>query len=251
MNKPTIVIKYGSDSVTNDHGIDEIKLNHHVDQLALLHKDYRLVLVSSGAVAVGRTMLPESERAIEHDEQSLAMAGSAGAFMPWQAGFQRHGIACGQLLITHREIKDKDEGNVMLAAIQKCLDRGWVVVANENDALSVDELRQLAYGGDNDGLAGHIAAETGADKLLLLTSRPGLLNEQGNLVRTVVSDTDYENAKRLALAGPPSSRPSGMQTKVEAAWTAATHGIDAYIADAMANIDDVLAGQGTHFSAHR
>lgn len=257
MSRETIVVKYGSDSVADEHSIDYLRIAGYSDQLAELHDQYGIVVVSSGAVAVGKTVAGEIGSGEVPDQQTLAMMGSADAYFAWKFNFSRHNIRTGQLLVTHHEIDDKQEKKTMIKAINQCHDIGVIPIANENDALSDEELKKLSYGGDNDGLARHIAVVLGASKLMLLThDKPGLLNKDKNdeLVPLVSTEADYERALSLVEDEPEEpggNGTGGMRSKVEAAWDASVAGVDAYIGRAGIPFADLTTGVGTYFPAKR
>lgn len=245
-----IVVKYGSSSVSNGSGMDREKLKKYAADLAKANKKYQIVIVSSGSVAVGKSIWQKPAPGETADGRTLAMIGSAKSFVAWQEELGEHGLIAGQLLVTHREVDDPSEGPSLHQALATNLQHGIVTVANENDALSTTELAKLSYGGDNDGLAAHIAKRVRASALCLMTGTDGLLSK-GKPVRLVKA-----NARSWAAAQgyveeefSPAGR-GGMLSKVEAATVAAESGINAYIASADTDIEEVLAGKsGTHFEA--
>lgn len=251
MTRETIVVKYGSVSVACEQGMDRERLGNYTADLATLRQRYGLIVVSSGSVAVGRSLWRQSERAEQAvSDRSLAMLGSGRAFTAWQEAFAHHGVLAGQLPITHREVDDPKEGRSLLSAIQENLASGIVTVANENDALSDIELAKLSYGGDNDGLAAHLAVAVRATALVLMTNQNGLkcgdktIAEVGSLTHERAATYQYIEQHKS-----PEGR-GGMESKFKAAADAADAGIDSYIASASHSVEDILnSTQGTHFVA--
>lgn len=252
MKRKTIVIKYGSTSVVNGSGMDMGRIQGYAKQLAQLSSDFNLVVVSSGSVATGRALWGQAGHKGHISAQSLAMLGSGEAFVAWQKVLLDCGLLSGQLLVTHREVDDPTEGPSVRAVIEQNNAAGIITIVNENDALSDIELAKLSYGGDNDGLAAHIATKVGAWSLCLMTDKDGLLNSSF-LVRTVGADeAEWAAAKGYCATKMPlgSLGRGSMLSKVEAATGAAKIGIDTYIANANADIHYVLSGNiGTHFEA--
>ncbi len=262
LEQQIVVDKLGSDSSTNEFGMDPQKVDAHVEQLAHLRARYGLVVVASGAIAVGRLMWqaanPTSTEAIS--DASLATIGSATAYQAWETAFAKRGIITGQVQVTHREIEDSKEGSMLHKTLYGNLQAGIVSIVNENDALSDEESAALSYGGDNDGLAAHLAVMLGARHLCLMTDVEGLLDVENNksLVRQVDSqnvgwaaslamETSLEAADPQLGAKVKKSR-GGMKSKVIAAWKAAQEGIEVHIASAEQNLYAVTAQQvGTHF----
>ncbi len=248
MSKPIAVVKYGTSSIVTGGVIDKSKLEAYAQKVAKLSAEFSVILVTSGSIALAREELTARGRPIE-DEQILAMIGSAGLVVAWQQVFADLDMVAGQLLVTHREIADTTEHQSLKVALTNSMQLGVITVVNENDALSVKELAKLAYGGDNDGLASHIAKLMQADVVLLLTDSYGLLDASSSLVRKVANN-DKQHDQVKSWAGPYNERGQGMLSKVEAAIDAAKNGIDAYIAGSGADYKDVMSGKtGTHFLA--
>ena len=252
MKRKIVVIKYGSSSVSHNKGIDHTRLEEYAAGLALLHRTHELVLVSSGSVVAGRVLW--DAYAADPGEtvslRTLAMLGSGQAFTAWQTVLLRHGIIAGQLLVTHREVDDPSEGPSLRAAVAGNMRLGIVTVVNENDALSDLELAKLSYGGDNDGLAAHIALSLDAQALLLMTDVAGLQID-GRTERHIAADELHRQRAAAAASGTGGVYGrGGMASKVTAALQAARGGIEAYVAKAGCDARQVLAGgSGTHFVA--
>jgi glutamate 5-kinase len=240
--KADLIVKYGSSTVTNETGVDRERMAHHADEIAGLQKaGFGVVLVSSGAIAVGRAMWQERRTEQTPDVRSLATIGSAGIMGAWQEMLGEHRVVAGQVLVTHREIDEPAEGSMLLELLRNNLNRGIVSVINENDALSDAEIAALSYGGDNDGLARHIAVATKATRLLLLTEVDGLLDDSGETVRSITPASDESV---IALAGPSNGiGRGGMKSKLEAALAAARQGIVTHIASADASLTDVILSE--------
>ncbi len=255
--KPLVVVKYGSSSVTNEFGMDHGRLHEHVHRLKKIHENFGLVVVSSGSVAVGNALWDEARtnrRARRPSLQSVATLGSGRAFTAWQAAFDKRNMLAGQILVTHRELQDPKELPVLQQTLCTNLGADIVSVVNENDALSDEELARLTYGGDNDGLAAHIAKILRAKKLVILTDEDGLLDDDGRLVgRLTASQEDKQRAlsyvNNIENAVPVKGR-GGMRTKIEAGYDVVFDGIDAHIASADADLKRVIAGsEGTYIVA--
>lgn len=249
MRENLSIVKYGGRAVSGEHGMDSGKIDHYTPKLACLNETNEIIVVSSGAVAVGRFLWEQRHGASDEvSDQSLAMLGSANVVKTWQDSFAKLDLLAGQLLITHREIEDPQEKPALVRALERNLGLGIITVANENDALSEEELAKLAYGGDNDGLASHLARVMGASCLFLLTETNGLLDGQSRVVQRVEYNTYAHNRARSYSHGRPHKGRGGMRSKVDAAIKAADSGIDAYIAGADEDFEAILAGEvGTYF----
>lgn len=243
--KELVVAKYGGNTLVGSSGIDEDRIASYVEKLARLKEKYDLIVVTSGAVAVGEAL----GRELEKESDSLvvnAMRGSADIVHVWQKHFRTHRIMAGQLLATHAEIEAPGEGGALKQSLRTALREGDVPIVNENDALSQRELLKLPQNADNDRYASHIAVTMGAKHLMLFTDVDGLLLPTGEVVAEVQVDQ-----RDLALAWVDESLPSegrgGMSSKLEANFNAAEAGVHGYIASPAADYEAVLAGKaGTH-----
>ena len=245
-----LVVKYGSTSVSSKESMDSRRLEGYVAELAPLNKKYGLVVVTSGAVAVGKGVWNTRYGSDKYpDDQVLAGIGHTRAYMAWENFFRTKNIISSYLPTTHREIDDRREGNSLLSVIRANSYNRVVSVINENDALSVDELKKLKYGGDNDGLAAHIAKVLPASSLYLMTDVEGVLDESGALIPEV-SPALTDSVLHLADLARASDR-RGMATKIEAAAGVASAGIHAYIAHSRSSLSSVINREtGTHFLPH-
>lgn len=243
-NKKILVVKYGSSSLSNENGIDKKRIDEYAQKLNRLHSQYKIVIVSSGAVVSGMSVLGHDKKI--HDNSVYAMVGSAAIVVVWQEIFKKYNLHVGQILVTHNDIKDKEEGGRLRQVIHDALDKGIIPVVNENDVLSDIELAKLSYGGDNDGLASKIAISVGASDLMLLTNVDGVLDEKQSVVPLV--DTSNHSQVLKLIDGKSSVGRGGMASKIEAAVGAEKHGVKAHIGNSQAEYDLLISGQvGTHF----
>lgn len=252
-----LVAKYGSSSVTAGDRCIEQNLETNVGwftyELAKLHKTHDLIVVTSGSVAVGRALWPDiADRSEEDTAQFLAMSGNPFVMSAWIAGFRAQGIKSGELLLTDKEI-DNDQtpespGAEMRRAIDQTLRLGGVPVVNENDALSRKELALERFGGENDGLALHIAQTMGATTLFLMTDTNGVHNTRGR-IRQVRPNKVSWNSVTGHAGGSNGKGRGGMSKKVGVAVESAQQGRDTYIAHAhKSSFASIRSGRfGTHF----
>lgn len=253
--KETVLIKYGSSCLANAEGIDHDRLDLYAEQLAEANEQYNLVVVSSGSIAVGRTLWRQVRGdEVEPSEQSLATLGSAQAVSAWQNALLDHGLLSGQIEVTHHEVRDDHEGKMLRRVLAENINHGIVSLINENDALSDEEIIKLHTGGDNDGLASLIAQTLEANRLLLLTSdAEGLIDDQGKVVDIV---GHRQSSIREALEWVDDGRSEygrgGMEAKVIAAFDAAQCGVRAHIARAGRPLGAIINREyGTYFAPPR
>jgi len=203
------------------------------EDIADLHgRGVDVVVVSSGAIALGRTVLGLPPGALRLEEsQASAAVGQIALARYWTEALGHHDIVAGQVLVTPKDTEERRRYLNARATVQKLLEVRAVPVVNENDTVATAEIRY----GDNDRLAARVATMISADVLVLFSDIDGLY--------TAPPHTDPQ-ARHLpviervtpeieAMAGGPASELSrgGMRTKVEAAKIAASGGTHMVIAD--------------------
>lgn len=187
-----------------------------------------VVVVSSGAVAAGRAILPHagSAEAAIAARQALAALGQAQLIALWQRFFER---PVAQVLLTHDDLRNRRRYLNARATLTELLRLGTLPVVNENDTVSVDELKL----GDNDNLAAIVAALVDADALFIATDIPGLYtaDPRHDPQARPVDEVAELTPQVLAMAGGSGSRAGtgGMRTKLEAAIKAGEAGIDTFL----------------------
>ncbi|HJL18018.1 MAG TPA: glutamate 5-kinase [Sandaracinaceae bacterium LLY-WYZ-13_1] len=198
-----------------------------------------VVLVSSGAVALGRGRLGFSARPRSIAQlQACAAVGQSLLMHGWERAFGAAGTAVAQMLLSHADLEDRARYLNARAALDALLELGAVPVINENDTVAVDEIRF----GDNDQLAAMVCTLAEADLLVLLTDVEGLLDASGARVPWL---EDLEQARALVAAPRGDVGSGGMGSKLEAARRAARRGVPVAIADARDPevLSRVLGGQ--------
>ncbi|AKO00564.1 glutamate 5-kinase [Xanthomonas oryzae pv. oryzicola] len=187
-----------------------------------------LVIVSSGAVAAGRAILPKAVDvgAPIAARQALAALGQAQLIALWQRFFER---PVAQVLLTHDDLRNRRRYLNARATLGELLRLGALPVINENDTVSVDELKL----GDNDNLAAIVAALVDADALFIATDIDGLYSAdpRSHPLARPLDDVPELTPEVLAMAGGSGSNvgTGGMRTKLEAAAKAGSAGIETYL----------------------
>ena len=202
------------------------------DVLDLRARGTEVVLVSSGAIAVGRRLL-----GIEHDalmleeKQASAATGQIRLAHAWQDALARHDMTVAQVLLTLSDTEERRRHLNARNTIETLLRLGAVPVINENDTVATEEIRF----GDNDRLAARVAQMISADTLILLSDIDGLYSNdpRGNDAAEFVSEVREITPEITAMAGeaPPGYSSGGMVTKLDAARIALGAGCAMAIAD--------------------
>jgi glutamate 5-kinase len=229
-----IVVKIGSSLLVDAKGgrLNEKWLASLAADIAALHADKGdILVVSSGAIALGRTVLKlaAGELALE-DSQGAAAVGQIALARTWTEALSRHGITAGQVLVTLGDTEERRRYLNARSTIDRLLQWRAVPVINENDTVATNEIRY----GDNDRLAARVATMVSADLLVLLSDVDGLYDAPpgtGTTARHVprVERITPEIEAMAGAAGSGLSR-GGMQTKIEAGKIASAAGTHMIIA---------------------
>ena len=229
-----IVVKVGSSLLVDAEGsrVKEDWLRSLADDIAHLHQDKRDVLVvSSGAIALGRAVLklPKGSLKLE-DSQAAAAVGQIALARIWAEVLSRHGITAGQVLVTLQDTEERRRYLNARSTVERLLEWRAVPVINENDTVATNEIRY----GDNDRLAARVATMASADLLVLLSDIDGLYDQPPGVSASarLVPLVDRITPAIEAMAGAAGSELSrgGMQTKIEAAKIATAGGTHMVIA---------------------
>jgi glutamate 5-kinase len=219
-----IVIKIGSKSLASSKTIfDDLAR----DCAALHARGCRVVLVSSGAIALGVRKLGLKSRPKEMPWlQAAAAAGQSQLMRAYEEAFSKHNLPVAQVLLTHADLADRSRANNARAALAALHEAGAIPILNENDSVTVDGIKF----GDNDQLSSMVAPLVDSDLLLLLSDVEGVLRKTGERIATV-RDVVTEVSPHVTSAKSDVGT-GGMQSKVEAARRATIAGCNVVIADA-------------------
>lgn len=224
-----IVVKVGSALLVGPDGAA------HADWLAgfaadlarLRARGQQVVVVSSGAVALGRRRLGLAKRALSLPEkQAAAAAGQSALMRAWEEALEPHGAACAQVLLTRDDTEVRRRWLNGRATVETLLSLGVVPVVNENDTVVTEEIRY----GDNDRLAARVAQLVGADVLVLLSDVDGLYtadprkDPQARHIPRVARLTPEIEAMAGGANAESGVGTGGMATKIAAARIAAGSG---------------------------
>ncbi len=229
-----ITIKIGSNVLTADNGqLDMSRIKHLTDQIAALHKDGKdIVLVSSGAVAAGRSMIRFSKKTDSVTErQVLSSTGQVKLMSIYSKLFDDRGIPVAQVLVTKEDFRTREHYLNMKNCISGLWHSGILPIVNENDAISVTALMFT----DNDELAGLIASMMSCDALYMLSNVDGIYNgdpleADSEVIRTVTNNYSSDMFSFISSSKSDFGR-GGMLTKCRIAQKTAASGVSVHIAN--------------------
>lgn len=227
-----IAVKIGSNVLTRADGtLDVTRMSSLVDQIALLYRQgIEVILISSGAVASGRSELQLSDKLDSVESRQLFSAvGQAKLINRYYELFRDHGIAVGQVLTTKESLATRRSYLNQRGCMRVMLDHGVVPIVNENDTISVTELMFT----DNDELSGLVATMMDVDVLIILSNVDGIYDgppsDAGSrVIRRVEPSMALEEYIQTERSG---FGRGGMQTKSRIARKVADEGIAVIIAN--------------------
>ncbi|MDP5169239.1 MAG: glutamate 5-kinase [Bacteroidia bacterium] len=223
MKKPLLVLKIGTASITlPDGSLDENVIASVAEQVSLLHQQYRIVIVSSGAVGTGKRFLKRYSGKLA-ERKAAAAIGNPLLINTYSQYFAPHGIAIAQSLCERQHFSQRNQFLQLRETFQTLWKNGIIPIANENDVVSNRELRFS----DNDELATLIAVGFDASALLLGTSVPGVLDKEGQIIPRIEEfDESVMGMARKETSGPGLG---GMTSKLTFARLATRLGIKVVI----------------------
>ena len=243
-----IVVKLGTGLLTNaQNQLARAEIERLVGQLAALQRDGREVLVvSSGAIAAGMSALGMATRPKDLAQlQACAAIGQCRLMTMYDEAFVRFGIHVAQILLTHDDLRNRTRHLNARHTLDTLLRRSVVPIINENDTVSVDEIKF----GDNDRLGALVATLIDADLLVILSHVEGLLDHEKLVVATVPEVSP--EIESLAGGTDRGTSVGGMKSKLAAAKIVMRAGIPMMIANGeqLNVLTDLLAGKevGTVF----
>lgn len=239
-----VVVKVGSAVVSDSDGLSTAVIDGLAAQVdGAISAGREVVLVTSGAVAAGRARLGKLRGTTIAARQAAAAAGQIELMGEWAKSFAARGRTVAQILLTHEDFAERRRRNNARQTFATLLGAGVIPIVNENDTVSVDEIRL----GDNDMLSSMVATLISAQLLIILTDVAGVLSGDPRKrpdARLIPLIADAEAPMRGLVAE--SAGPlglGGMATKLKAARQAVRSGIAVVIAAGRgrSGLTDVLA----------
>ncbi|KAG9403721.1 hypothetical protein AC1031_005209 [Aphanomyces cochlioides] len=239
----TILVKIGTEVVNSPEGLLAMgKIGSIVEQIARLHMQGKhIILVSSGAVAIGRMVLKRQHmlsRSMQAhlkgqiptrgslNPKACAAAGQSGMQSLYEMLFSQYDLACSQILTSDTDFQEPQIRANVKQTILSLLQVGIIPVVNENDVVSLrkvpltDATNRIAW--DNDSLASLVAQELGAELMIIVTDVDGLSNL--NLEEAPIQST-YSASQPLGFPSTSRVGPLGQRDKVEACIEAVNSGV--------------------------
>jgi len=260
-----VLIKVGSNVLTNDEGRLAIgRIGELVEQIAKLVAQDRkeVILVSSGAVAVGSRRLSFQKRLSQTllqtgqikgpSARAAASAGQAMFMSLYEQMFAQFDLSVGNVLVTHSDFTSQEHVGTLAATIDELLESGIVPVINENDVTNQVLKDRPVWFKDNDSLSAKLASDFDAQLLLLLTDVPGVYTAAPGTKGAYLLDYYSPVIDKIQFGDKSSRGRGGMESKMHAAMLASQKGVDVVIASGSEPriIERIFAGEvlGTVFT---
>lgn len=257
-NLKTIVVKVGSSVLTQDKaGIVDVNLRRIVKHVAELYSQKKeVVLVSSGAIACGLSHMGVQKRpSVLSELQAAAAIGQNILMQAYAAEFSKHKIKCAQVLLTRDDFHERKRYLNIKNTISSLFELGVVPIVNENDTVSIDEIKF----GDNDMLSALVAMLIEADGLEILSDIEGLCKTYDkekktykDLIKKVEKITP--DIKVFASGTDNAACVGGMESKIEAIKVSVNVGIPVVLANGLSDsikidFSNPDKSMGTYFEA--
>ena len=256
--KKRIVVKVGTSTLTLDDGNINLRTMNKLAQVlsALHHEGNEVILVSSGAIAVGvnKMRLPKKPTELRF-KQATAAVGQCELMHMYDLLFGEYGCMVGQILLTGDDILNDSRRNNLINTFDALLESGIIPIVNENDSVSATEIEsEKKVFGDNDMLSAIVADLCHGDELIIMSDIEGLYNDNPRtnpMAKVIHKVEDVESVFSYAHGSGTNRGTGGMDTKLQAAKYVTDRGIDMYITrgNKPENLYDILAGKevGTWF----
>ena len=233
-----IVVKVGSSTLTYDNG--NINLGR-IEKLTRILSDIvnsgkQVTLVTSGAVAVGvnKLNLKEKPQSIR-EKQAVAAIGQCELMHIYSKFFAEYSHIVGQVLLTRDVIEDDHIRENVCNTFETLLENKIIPIVNENDTVSIDEIENIVRFGDNDNLSAIVSSLINADLLIILSDIDGFYDcdPRSNTCAKLLNEIKDITPELEECAGGAGSSlgTGGMITKLTAAKTATTSGVDMVLAN--------------------
>ena len=248
-----LVVKIGSSVLTLENGTpDPVRFKSLARDIAqVIEKGYAVVIVSSGAIAFGSSLAGKSLAPVSiPNKQVLSSIGQPLLINAYLTNLKPYNKLVAQVLLTHEDFIDRQRYLNARRSMELMLEKGFIPVVNENDAIAVEEIKV----GDNDTLSAMVAAMINADRLIILSNIDAIFDRDPHTYSDAKPIDEIQHIEQYRISGEGKSRygVGGIKTKISAARQLARIGISTTIANGrIENIVTKLADQFTREGGER
>lgn len=235
--KSRIVVKVGTSTITHENGETDLRTLDALSRVlaGIAGEGHEVILVSSGAIAVGAGKMRLKERPKTlREKQAAAAVGQCELMHLYDKLFAEYGKLVAQILLVESDVEDKARRDNLKNTFDALLDQRVIPIVNENDSVSYQEIESHEkLFSDNDMLSAIVAAFVRASRLVILTDIEGLYDknpsEHADAALIPRVDNIDDTVKALAKGSGSNRGTGGMITKLDAAAYATARGIDVHI----------------------
>lgn len=255
MNTKTIVIKVGTSSITKEDGTLCQEVIHSICKAAysLKEKGHRIILVSSGAIGAGMSLLNRTTSPKDLPlKQALASVGQAKLMETYHKSFEQFNQLTAQILLTNDILSIPSKQRNVSQTLHTLHALEVIPIINENDSVSIAEIGNVIFS-DNDSLSAIVSILVDADVLIIFSNVDGLYEiQKGKLTNNIIQSVDDISTIRNNVSSIKSNLGrGGMTSKLDAIEEVTKKGIDAIIANInkIEHIDSIINkhSYGTYF----
>ncbi len=238
--KNVLVVKVGTSTLLGTQELPSQSFDYIAASVRELADTYRVILVTSGAIGFGVVQMQLDMRPSDVSQlQALSMIGQVGLLRRWREAFG--GVTVGQVLVTRHDLTTPAPRASFCRSVEQLWEYGAVPIVNENDAISNEEITF----GDNDQLAAEVAVALGAKHLVLLTDQDGIQAGFGTVAQRRLEVVSIDEVDGHIMPTKSALGKGGASSKVLAARSALTAGVEVFVAHAATerSIQEALSGQ--------
>ena len=202
-----IIVKLGSSIIVKSQGkVNTNVLENLTSEIARLHKTKEIIMVSSGAIGLGKISLKIMHPKDMIEKQVLAAVGQPRLMHIYENLFSKYKVNVGQMLVTKYDLDDQRRFDRFRLALLRLLDHKIIPIINENDSVAVEEIKF----GDNDILSSEIASKLHADLLIILTTVDGMYKDPNNPDLGIIKHAKrFEDFKNVTISNQKSTFGTG------------------------------------------
>lgn len=228
-----IVLKVGTTSLIYENGNLNFERIEKISQVLsdVFNSGKEVILVTSGAIGVGRKKMHfDAKPQSVQEKQACASVGQVVLMQIYSKMFGEYGYSVGQILLTKDVVENPRSKENVRNTFETLLQHRIIPIVNENDSVSIDEIKNISRFGDNDSLAAVVALIVEADLLIILSDIDGFYNKNPKIYKDAVLldcvKEITEDIKKAAEGSGSDFGTGGMRTKIEAAQMVVNHGCD-------------------------
>ena len=229
-NANTILLKVGTNTLMDSTQINKKFLTELAYEASLLiNLGKNVVIVTSGAIGLGKRRINfQGEKPFSiKTQQGLAAIGQIHLMKEYRTRFDSLGMECAQILLSQRDFNDSDCVSNIKNTFNFLFEQKVIPIVNENDVVATEELRKNGAFTDNDSLAVVLANQLGAELIVMLTTKNGLIGRDGEILKEMTCQEELMQMEKNSTDGR-----GGIDSKLSAIFEAQKNGTNIFVSGA-------------------